>query len=197
VRRGADNAVVGVFEIYADVTPCWNRSKASSEQLSRLVAANQGKIEQTAKRDIAIVAENSEDLLRVVGGLLILLFATLLYIVRRGQLIIDRQSAARRTALPRSTSGTAKKWRRMAALAANVSHETGNALTVIAAPRTATRGSARRRRRRCRCCRQHSTAKPSHLQHDPPDLGLRHGQRPPRIHQRQSGDRGCLLFLQL
>jgi signal transduction histidine kinase len=133
VRRGADNAVVGVFEIYADVTPLLEQVKTSSEQLSRLVAANQGKIEQTAKRDIAIVAENSGDLLHVVGGLLVLLFLTLLYIVRRGQDIIDRQSAAQESRIAQEHLWHREKMAAMAALAANVSHETGNALTVIAA----------------------------------------------------------------
>lgn len=133
VRRGADNAVVGVFEIYADVTPLLEQFKASSEQLSRLVAANQGKVEQTAKRDITIVAENSGDLLRVVGGVLVLLFITLLYIVRRGQLIIDRQRAAQDHSIAQEHLWHREKMAAMAALAANVSHETGNALTVIAA----------------------------------------------------------------
>ncbi len=133
VRRGADNAVVGVFEIYADVTALLEQVKTSSEQLSRLVAANQGKIEQTAKRDIDTVAENSGDLLRVVGGLLVLLFLTLLYIVRRGQGIIDHQQAAQEHRIAQEHLWHREKMAAMAALAANVSHETGNALTVIAA----------------------------------------------------------------
>lgn len=133
VRRGADNAVVGVFEIYADVTALLEQVKTSSEQLSRLVAANQGKIEQTAKRDIDTVAENSGDLLRVVGGLLVLLFLTLLYIVRRGQEIIDRQRTAQEHRITQEHLWHREKMAAMAALAANVSHETGNALTVIAA----------------------------------------------------------------
>lgn len=133
VRRGADNAVVGVFEIYADVTALLEQVKTSSEQLSRLVAANQGKIEQTAKRDIDTVAENSGDLLRVVGGLLVLLFLTLLYIVRRGQDIIDRQRTAQEHRITQEHLWHREKMAAMAALAANVSHETGNALTVIAA----------------------------------------------------------------
>lgn len=133
VRRGADNAVVGVFEIYADVTALLEQVKTSSELLSRLVAANQGKIEQTAKRDIDTVAENSGDLLRVVGGLLVLLFLALLYIVRRGQDIIDRQRAAQEYRITQEHLWHREKMAAMAALAANVSHETGNALTVIAA----------------------------------------------------------------
>jgi hypothetical protein len=132
VRRGKDNEVVGVFEIYADVTPLLEQVKLSSEQLARLIAANQGKIEQTAKRDVAIVAGNSGDLLRVVGGLLVLLFITLLIIVRRGQAIIDAQRAVHERSIAQEHLWHREKMAAMSALAANVSHETGNALTIIA-----------------------------------------------------------------
>jgi signal transduction histidine kinase len=133
VHRGKDNAVVGVFEIYADVTPLLDQVKLSSEQLERLIAANQGKIEQTAKRDVNIVAGNSSDLLRVVGGLLVLLFVSLLLIVRRGQAIIDSQHAAQERSIAQEHLWHREKMAAMSALAANVSHETGNALTIIAA----------------------------------------------------------------
>jgi signal transduction histidine kinase len=124
--------VVGVFEIYADVTPLLEQVKLSSEQLARLIAANQGKIEQTAKRDVEIVAGNSGDLLRVVGGLLVLLFITLLIIVRRGQAIIDAQRAVHERSIAQEHLWHREKMAAMSALAANVSHETGNALTIIA-----------------------------------------------------------------
>ncbi len=133
VRRNNSPEVVGVFEIYSDVTPLLEQIKVSSEQLARLIAANQGRIEQTAKRDVQTVAANSGELLRVVGGLLILLFATLLYIVRRGQAIIDEQRAAQERRIAQEHLWHREKMAAMSALAANVSHETGNALTVIAA----------------------------------------------------------------
>jgi signal transduction histidine kinase len=133
VRRGGSQEVVGVFEIYSDVTPLLEQIKVSTEQLARLIAANQGKVEQTAKRDVQTVAENSGDLLRVVGGLLILLFVTLLYIVRRGQSIIDEQRALQERRVANEHLWHREKMAAMSALAANVSHETGNALTVIAA----------------------------------------------------------------
>jgi signal transduction histidine kinase len=133
VRRNGSQEVIGVFEIYSDVTPLLEQIKASSEQLARLISANQGRIEQTAKRDVQTVATNSGELLRVVGGLLILLFATLLYIVRRGQSIIDEQRAAQERSIAHEHLWHREKMAAMSALAANVSHETGNALTVIAA----------------------------------------------------------------
>lgn len=133
VRRNGSQEVVGVFEIYADVTPLLEQIKTSSAQLARLVAANQGKIEQTAKRNVELVAGNSVDLLRVVGALFVVLFAVLLYIVRRGQTIIDRQILAQEKSAAEERMWHQEKMTAMAALAANVSHETGNALTVIGA----------------------------------------------------------------
>lgn len=131
IRRNGTQEVVGVFEIYSDVTPLLEQVRASSEQLSRLIAANQGRIEQTARRHVDVVAENSSDLLRVVGGMLLLLLATLLYIVRRGQIIIDEQRAAQDRSVAHEHLWHREKMAAMSALAANVSHETGNALTVI------------------------------------------------------------------
>ena len=133
VRRGKENEVVGVFEIYSDVTPLLEQVKLSSDQLARLIAANQGKIEQTAKRDVEVVAGNSGDLLRIVGGLLVLLFIALLIIVRRGQAIIDAQRAVHERNIAQEHLWHREKMAAMAALGANVSHETGNALTIITA----------------------------------------------------------------
>ena len=133
IRRGSSSEVVGVFEIYSDVTPMLEQFRDSAAQLSRLFAANQGRVEQMAKRDVAIVAENSGDLLRLIGALLILLFVTLLYFVRRGQLIIDAQRNAQERHVAQEHLWHREKMTAMAALAANVSHDTGNALTVIAA----------------------------------------------------------------
>lgn len=133
VFRQPGGEVAGVFEIYSDVTPLLEQIRSSSQQLSRLIAANQGRIEQTAKRDLTNVAGKSADLLNVVGGLLVLLLATLLYIVHRGQRIIDAQGAAQERNMAQEHLWHREKMAAMAALAANVSHDTGNGLTIISA----------------------------------------------------------------
>lgn len=132
MRRHGSQEVVGVFEIYADVTPMLEQIKTSSAQLAGLVAANQGKVEQASKRNIEIVASNASNVLNIVGALLVLLFLTLLYIVKRGQDIIDEQMLAREQAAARERLWHREKMAAMSTMAANVSHETGNALTVIA-----------------------------------------------------------------
>jgi hypothetical protein len=131
VRRKGSDMVLGVFEIYADVTPFLGQVKGSSAELAAIVAANQEKIEQAAKHDAEIVAENSGELLRVVGALLVGLFVALLLIVKRGQSLIDAQVLAQEKALARERLWHHEKMSAMAAMAAHVSHETGNALTII------------------------------------------------------------------
>lgn len=133
VRRNGSKDVLGVFEIYADVTPTLRQINLSSTQLASLVAANQGRLEQTATRSGEMVQKNSVDLLRIVGGMLILLFMALLYIVKRGQTIIDEQIETQERAAAQERLWHREKMEAMATMAANVSHETGNALSVIAA----------------------------------------------------------------
>ena len=94
LRRPGKSEVVGVFEIYADVTPFLRQVNASSAQIAGIVAANQEKIEQSAKRDVDKVAASSGEFLGIVGGVLAMLFLALLFIVRRGQSNIDAQALA-------------------------------------------------------------------------------------------------------
>lgn len=131
VRRNGSAEVLGVFEIYADVTPFLKQVKGGATELSAIVAANQEKIEQAAKHDAEIVAANSAELLRVVGVLLVGLFVALLAIVKRGQTLIDAQALAQAQNAARERLWHREKMSAMAAMAANVSHETGNALTII------------------------------------------------------------------
>jgi signal transduction histidine kinase len=133
MRRNDGKDVLGVFEIYADVTPMLRLINASSTQLATLVSANQGRLEQTATLSGDMVRKNAIDLLRIVGGILIVLFGVLLYIVRRGQAIIDEQIATQEQAAAQERLWHQEKMEAMATMAANVSHETGNALSVIAA----------------------------------------------------------------
>lgn len=133
VRRSGSQDVVGVFEVYADVTPMLAQIKHSTAQLTSIVAANQGRLEQTSKRNLETVAANSAQFQQILGGLLVLLFVTLLLIVRRGQSIIDQQNLAQEQNAARERLWHEEKMSAMATMAAHVSHETGNALTVISA----------------------------------------------------------------
>lgn len=131
VRRKGSDEVLGVFEIYADVTPFLRQVNDGSAELSALVAGNKEKLKQAAQRDADVVASNSVRFLIVVGVLMVVLFVALMLIVKRGQTQIDAQTRAQEKSAARERLWHHEKMSAMAAMAANVSHETGNALTII------------------------------------------------------------------
>jgi signal transduction histidine kinase len=132
VRAGANGEVVGVFELYSDVTPFLGQIKAAAQAFAENIAANEASHAQTARRNEQRVAESSRHLLLIVGGLLVLLYLTSLVIVRLGQRIIDRQRLAQEQAAAREQLWHREKMAALSTMAANVSHEVGNPLTVIA-----------------------------------------------------------------
>lgn len=131
VRRKGSEEVLGVLEIYADVTQFLRQVKDSSAELSALVATNKEKLQQASKNDAGVVASNSFEFLSVVGGLMVALLVTLLLIVKRGQTQLDAQTRAQEKNAARERLWHHEKMAAMAAMAAHVSHETGNALTII------------------------------------------------------------------
>lgn len=131
IRR--NDKILAVFEIYADVTPLLEQIKTSTAQLSSIVAANQWNVEQISKQNVDTVAANSSHFLGVFGAMLALLFLAMLLIVMRGQAIIDRQYRTEEESAAQERLWHREKMSAMAAMAAHVSHETGNALTVMTA----------------------------------------------------------------
>ena len=131
VRAEGSDAVVGVFEIYTDVTPFFGQIQAAAKRFADLTAANQAEVERTARVNEAKVSASSERFLVIVGGLLVLLYVTSLLIVRRGQRIIDRQSLEQAQSAQREQLWHREKMAALATMAANVSHEVGNPLAVI------------------------------------------------------------------
>ncbi len=123
--------VVGVFEIYSDVTPFLERNRATAARIESLVAANQSRVEKAARENGEKVREGSDRLLLVVGGLLVLLYGVTVMLVRRGQRIIDAQALAQEQAALREDLWHREKMAALATMAANVSHEVGNPLAVI------------------------------------------------------------------
>jgi signal transduction histidine kinase len=131
VRAEGSDAVLGVFEIYTDVTPFFGQLQAARKKFTDLTAANQAEVEQTARANQAKVYASSERFLAIVGGLIVLLYVTSLLIVRRGQRIIDRQSLEQAESARREQLWHREKMAALATMAANVSHEVGNPLAVI------------------------------------------------------------------
>ena len=90
--------IVGVFEIYSDVTPFLERIKETSSQIRKASAENQAQLERAAAESEARADAYASLMLAIVIGLLALLYGALFLIVRNGQRIIDREMAERKRA---------------------------------------------------------------------------------------------------
>ncbi len=131
VRADADGPVVGVFELYSDVTPFLQQIQDASKALSDNIAANQARLAASADANLRQLSANSTWFLLVIGGLIVLLYGASLVIVRIGQKIIDRQERAQEQAAAREQLWHREKMAALSTMAASVSHEVGNPLTVI------------------------------------------------------------------
>ncbi len=131
VRAGGSDEVLGVVELYSDVTPFLEQSKAASRRFAQISTSNQARIESAARANQQKVERSSQEFLLIVGALLVLLYATSLLIVRLGQRIIDRQAREQAEAAEREQRWHREKMATLATMAANVAHEVGNPLAVI------------------------------------------------------------------
>lgn len=129
--RSRDGVITGVFEIYSDVTPLLAQIEAFSAQLRDVVSANQASVVATGIENQRKVESNANLHLMILGGLMILLYLSLLVLVRFGQRVIDGQAGARERAALREQQWHREKMAALATMAANTSHEIGNPLAVI------------------------------------------------------------------
>lgn len=127
---GSDT-VLGVVELYSDVTPFLAQIRDASAAFAQIAAENEASVERTGQAQREEVEESSNRFLLIVGGLFALLYAASLVIVRFGQRIIDRQTLAQEAAARREQLWHREKMAALSAMAANVAHEVGNPLAVI------------------------------------------------------------------
>ena len=132
VRTPGGDAVVGVVELYSDVTPFLVQIKQASQRFASITAANEASVAVKARDNQHKVARSSDRFLLIVIGLLALLYGVSLLIVRNGQRLIDRQALAQEEAARREALWHREKMAALATMAANVSHEVGNPLAIIA-----------------------------------------------------------------
>lgn len=91
---GSDK-IVGVFEVYSDVTPFLNQIKQTSADIQKAATENQQKVEDAAAENLSKVESSSASQLLIVMGLLLVLFIALFAIVRRAASIIKQQEKDR------------------------------------------------------------------------------------------------------
>jgi signal transduction histidine kinase len=131
VRSTEGDQIVGVFEIYSDVTPLLDQIKEASARTHERAAANLRTVEEVAGENQRKVGANVDWILGIIGGLLLLLYAALWILARNAQRIIDRQAQAQELAIRREAIWHRDKMAALATMADNVSHEVGNPLATI------------------------------------------------------------------
>ncbi len=91
---GTDN-VVGVFEVYSDVTPFLAQIKGTTDQIRASAASRQASLEEVAARNQQEIASMANTGLLVVISWLALLFAVLFVIVHRAERLLRAQEEER------------------------------------------------------------------------------------------------------
>lgn len=87
--------IVGVFEVYSDVTPFLTQIRGTSGELKAAAAANRAKLAQVSASNQKQVEESASVQVATLLGLLAILFGVLFLIVRRAERIITSQERER------------------------------------------------------------------------------------------------------
>lgn len=151
VRFPGSDRIVGVFEIYSDVTPLLEKIKETSVRIGQRMAANQKVLQGAAGENQQKVEANADWVVRFVGGLLLLFYSILWIIARNAQRILDRQVEAQERAARREEVWQREKMAALATMADSVSHEVGNPLATISG--LAEEIEAERIARQCPVCK--------------------------------------------
>ena len=122
----------GVFEIYSDVTPLLQQLGEAGARSAAASARHRDRMQAAAAANQEAMESASTRLIVTVFVLLALTFGGLLFFVRRGQRVIDREASARADAAEREQAWHREKMDTIGAMAANISHEVGNPLAIIA-----------------------------------------------------------------
>ncbi|MBI2307360.1 MAG: sensor histidine kinase [Rhodocyclales bacterium] len=120
LQPGSDK-IVGVFEVYSDVTPFLAQIKETSTQLKKTADGNQASVTQAAADAQAEAEASSTKTLAAVMVLLGILFAALFAIVRRADGIIRAQEKEREESMQQMAQ--AEKMASLGQMVAGVAHQ--------------------------------------------------------------------------
>lgn len=87
--------IVGVFEVYSDVTPFLNQIKATAAGIAKTASDNQALVSSMSKANEAVTDEIGKTTMAIVLGLLLLLFLALFFLVQRAERLMIRQEKER------------------------------------------------------------------------------------------------------
>ena len=113
--------IVGVFEVYSDVTPFLEQIKQTSAQIDKTVESNQQKILADVYRSSEQVDDSSNQVLVIVFVLLAVMFGNLYVIVKRAETLIQKQEKERERAQQQLSQ--AEKMATLGNMVAGVSHQ--------------------------------------------------------------------------
>ena len=121
VMAPGTDTVVGVLEVYSDVTPFLAQIKGTSEQIRAASARNQASLAAIAARNQQETESMSNISLFVVIGLLALLFSVLFVIVRRAERLLRVQEDEREHG--RQQLAQSEKMASLGQMVAGVTHQ--------------------------------------------------------------------------
>ena len=120
VQPGTDR-IVGVFEVYSDVTPFLDQIKKTSVLIKQAAEANQQKVAAEARAAQSSVDASSTRVLMLVVLLLGILFGALYSIVRRADAIIKKKEKERENA--QQQLAQSEKMASLGQMVAGVAHQ--------------------------------------------------------------------------
>lgn len=115
------NVIVGVFEVYSDVTGFLGTIEETSSQIRRVADSNQQQVEGVATANQIRVEQTSTKTVLIVMVLLIVLFGGLFLIVRRADAILEQQSSEKEQA--QQQLAQAEKMASLGQMVAGVAHQ--------------------------------------------------------------------------
>lgn len=113
--------IVGVFEIYSDVTPFLNQIKQTATEIEQTAADMQAKVQHAAVANQAKVEQFSILSIGVVTGVLGLLYIALFLVVKRAQDIMNHQEEERKKSQQRLSQ--AEKMASLGQMVAGIAHQ--------------------------------------------------------------------------